>query len=262
MPWESKSIIEVRQEFVMHACLPNSNIRALCRRFNISPSVGYKTLRRYRAEGEAGLRDHSRKPHHSPSRCPDAVEMAVVAVRSEHPEWGGRKIAAHLRLTSAPWVPAPSTITAILARKGQLMSAPESEGLLWLSALLHRRMSSEDLPRSIIGHVDLPALAERLEHALLRKRSLAILANRRGLRSGVICAFLNIGRQTYRRYVRLFEEGGAAALFAPRINHHRKFDNERIKAALFNVLHQPPNNFNVNRAMDSDSTVVRNESHR
>jgi hypothetical protein len=27
----------------------------------------------------------------------------------------------------------------------------------------------------------------------------------------------NLCRQTYRRYVRLFDEGGAAALFAPRV---------------------------------------------
>jgi transposase len=118
---------------------------------------------------------------------------------------------------------------------------------MWLSTLLQRSIGSEDLPRSMIGHADLPALAERLEHARLHKRSISILANRRGLSSGTICAFLNISRQTYRRYVRLFEEGGAAALFAPRINHRRKFDNERIKATLFNVLHQPPKNFNINR---------------
>src|SRR5262249_41119231 len=111
------------------------------------------------------------------------------------------------------------------------------------------KASIGDLPRSLVGHPDLPTLMVRLEKGRLRdrKRAMAVFAKQRGLRSGVICTTLNISRQTYRRYVRLFDEGGAAALFAPRINPNRKFDNERISNALFSVLHQPPSNFDINR---------------
>lgn len=59
MPWTSNSIFEARRNFVMLALSPNSNIRALCRRFNISPNTGYQTLERYRAAGEKGLQDRS-----------------------------------------------------------------------------------------------------------------------------------------------------------------------------------------------------------
>lgn len=52
MPWTSNSIFEARRNFVMLAQSPNSNMRGLCRRFNISPNTGYQTLERYRAEGE------------------------------------------------------------------------------------------------------------------------------------------------------------------------------------------------------------------
>jgi hypothetical protein len=44
MPWGSKSIIEVRREFVRLALSSNSNIRGLCRRFGISPKTAYQTL--------------------------------------------------------------------------------------------------------------------------------------------------------------------------------------------------------------------------
>ncbi len=249
MPWESKTILEARREFVTLARSPASNVRALCRRFNVSPHVGYKILNRYRAEGEEGLRDRSHRPRHTPLRSSDATEKAVLAVRTDHPSWGGRKIAAQLRAFGFTAVPAPSTITAILTRHGRLRSFFQQDALAWMSALLHKKMDYRDLPDAIIGHSDLPILLNRLEKGRLldRKRSIAILASRRGLKSGLICKFLSLSRQTYRRYLQVFEQNGTAALFAPRINPHRKFDNETVKRAVFNVLHQPPGNFGINR---------------
>jgi transposase-like protein len=55
VPWTSSSIFEARCNFVMLALSPNSNIQGLCRLFNISPQTGYRTLERYRAEGEKGI---------------------------------------------------------------------------------------------------------------------------------------------------------------------------------------------------------------
>ena len=112
MPWTSNSIFEARRNFVTLALTPNSNIRGLCRRFNISANTGYQTLERYRAEGEKGLQDRSRAPHRRPLRCSKATEQAVLSGRADHPTWGGRKIASHLQLFGAATVPAPSTITS------------------------------------------------------------------------------------------------------------------------------------------------------
>jgi len=106
-----------------------------------------------------------------------------------------------------------------------------------------------DLPRPIVDHPDLPTLLHHLRNGrpLDRRRSMAVLANRRGLRAGLICKLLRLSPISYRCYLRVFEEGGAAALFARRINRHRKFDNEGIKQAVFSTLHQPPSNFGINR---------------
>src|SRR5260370_22257293 len=111
VPWTSNSIYEARRNLVMLALSPNSNIRGLCRRFNISPNTGYQTLERYRVEGEKGLQDRSRAPHRRPWSCSKATELAVLSVRADHPTWGGRKIASHLHLFGAVAGPPPSTLT-------------------------------------------------------------------------------------------------------------------------------------------------------
>jgi transposase len=115
--------------------------------------------------------------------------------------------------------------------------------------MLHKDISAEELPRSIIDHPDLKTLLERLKSGRFgdRRRSIAVLADRRGLQIGPVCTALNLSRQSYRRYVRLFDEGGAEALFATRISPLRKFDNERVKKAVLSLLHQPPSNFDINR---------------
>ena len=256
MPWETKSVVEARREFVALAQFPNANIRALCRRFNISPNAGYETLNRFRAEGEDGLLDHSRRPQHTPSRSSAATELAVLQVRADNPLWGGRKIAAQLKALGAAVVPAPSTITAILARHGRLGSSHRRNALTWLWALQHNKMNREDLdsncrdlPHAIVRHPDLPILLDRLRKGQVRdrRRSIVILASQRGLRGTLICRLLRLSPETYRRCLRVFAEGGATALFARRTNPRRKFDNEDVKKAVFSILHQPPSNFGINR---------------
>ena len=192
------------------------------------------------------MRDRSRAPQRRPLRSSKATELAVLSVRADHPRWGGRKIASHLELLGAAVVPAPSTITAILTRNGQLKTSPKQSSHVWLLAMLHNDGNAEEF---LIGNPDQQILLQRLRRGQLgdRRRSIVILASRKGLQTGAICSALNLSRQTYRRYVRLFDEGGAAALFAPRISPLRKFDNEAVKNAVFSLLHQPPRNFGINR---------------
>jgi len=250
MPWASKTTIEARREFVALAEAPKANIRALCRRFNISPHVGYKFLNRFRAEGDDGLQDRPRRPKSSPWRTSDAVEAAVLTVRAERPLWGPRKIAARLSELGKTSVPAPSTIGAILARHGKVRSSnDQQEALAWISSLLHGNPRQECTANTLADSADLPILLDRLQNGSLleRKRSIVILANHRGMRGSSICRLLKFSRQAYRHCLRVFDQGGAKALFARRVNRHRKFDNDEIKNALFGILHQPPSNFGINR---------------
>jgi transposase len=250
MPWVSKTAVEARREFVSLAQSPRANIRALCRQFNVSPNTAYKFLNRFRLEGEQGLQDHSHRPVHSPSRISEVAEQAVVSVRAAHPLWGGRRIAKELIAQGATKVPAPSTISTILSRRGLLHSDYQLGTLEWLSAAPKDKASPENAGFPSI--VDKPDLAIVLEHLLSRRvlerrRAMVILASWRGLRPSFTCKRLKLSPSTYRRCLRILSEGGVAAVFARRTNPHRKFDNEILKSTLFDTLHQPPANFGINR---------------
>ena len=125
MPWKEVSIMSQRLEFVTLASAENANIRHLCHCFGISAATAYKWLHRFQASGASGLEDRSRRPHHSPTRSPAAIEEAVVKLRRRHPAWGGRKLRARLRELGQAGVPCASTITAILDRY-QLLDPKES----------------------------------------------------------------------------------------------------------------------------------------
>jgi transposase InsO family protein len=119
MPFKECSLMSQREEFCRLALMVGSNVRALCRRFGISPTAGYKWIGVYKTQGAAGLADRSRRPLMSPSQSPPELEAQVLAVRREHPAWGGRKIRRVL-LNQDLAAPSASTITQILRRHGQL----------------------------------------------------------------------------------------------------------------------------------------------
>ena len=96
---------------------------ALCERFGISRETGYELVRRYAAEGAAGLVPRSRAPHRHGMAMADEIAAAIVALRRERPHWGPKKLRAMLerRAPKQVW-PAPSTIGDLLRREG--LSAP------------------------------------------------------------------------------------------------------------------------------------------
>lgn len=118
MPWQEVSIMSQRREFVMFAQADQANLSALCKRYGISRKTGYKWLRRFDAEGTAGVQDRSRRPRHTNNKTADDVEQALLALRRTHPAWGARKLRARLATLGQAQVPAVSTVHAILKRHG------------------------------------------------------------------------------------------------------------------------------------------------
>ena len=108
--------------FVALAQQPGANRRALCRAFGIAPMTGYKWLQRYSAAGAAGLQDRSRRAHRSPAQTAPAIERAVLALRAQHPAWGGRKLRVllALRLRALPPPDHPRRPLALRPRPGRL----------------------------------------------------------------------------------------------------------------------------------------------
>ena len=119
MPWKELTVSMLRKEFV-HLVKMGGNISELCQRFNISRKTGYKWLGRYVAEGETGLLNRSCRPARSPRKVSHRVENAIIALRQEHPAWGGRKIRTYLLEHGFNEAPAASSVTGILRRNGFL----------------------------------------------------------------------------------------------------------------------------------------------
>lgn len=145
MPWEVRSMVASRAEFVALASQKGANVSQLCTRFGISRKSGYKWLGRAAAAASRGaeadhgmagsdlpahpLADQSRRPRTSPGQTDPIVEAAVVTLRARHPTWGGRKLHHALRQAGVA-APAPSTITAILDRH-ELLAPPADRIRPW-----------------------------------------------------------------------------------------------------------------------------------
>jgi len=131
MPWDTRDTMSLRQEFVLLATHEGVNRRELCRRFGISAKTAYKWLARYAQDKTLGLEERSRRPLCSPSRTPPELEAQVLALRQEHPAWGGRKISKRLKKLGHANVPAPSTVTSILHRHGLISEAASAQATAW-----------------------------------------------------------------------------------------------------------------------------------
>ena len=82
----------------------------VARHFQVSRSTAYKWVRRYRAEGEAGLADRSSRPHRLPLALPADAVTAILDAR-RHRRYGPHRLAP---LTGHP----RSTVYGVLRRHG------------------------------------------------------------------------------------------------------------------------------------------------
>jgi len=106
---------------------------------HVSPRTITKWLRRYLAEGPAGLADRSSRPHRSPGATPLPVVRRILALRRQRRT--GPEIAEQLRL-------APSTVGRILQRLGfGRLREPVAEAVRYERAI----------PGELV-HIDLKAL--------------------------------------------------------------------------------------------------------
>ena len=100
---------------------------AVAREYSVSRRWIHELVRRFDAEGEAGLAPRSRRPHRSPARTPTGVEEAIIACRKRLSEQGldagAATIAVHLA-TEYETVPSTATIWRILSRRGMVVPQP------------------------------------------------------------------------------------------------------------------------------------------
>jgi len=109
---------DFREELISLGQRPGTNIRELCRRFQISAKTYYKWKKRFEAAGRAGLENVTRRPQRSPRQSAPVIEEAVVELREKCQGWGARKIESVFEQETGMKAPARSTIHDILRRNG------------------------------------------------------------------------------------------------------------------------------------------------
>jgi putative transposase len=99
--------------------LEGEKMAPLCAEFGISRKTGYKIFDRYKDCGLGAFSDRSRRPQRQANRLPPQLEAVIVRLKREYPGWGAPKIREKLRRqSSAPHLPAISTVHAVLDRYG------------------------------------------------------------------------------------------------------------------------------------------------
>lgn len=135
MPFNARTIMEQKLEFVLLAQQGKISFQGLCKRYSISRKTGYKWVSRYKEHGEDGLLDQSRKPKTSPTKTKKVIEERILALRaSVNGEWGSKKIQKLLENEyegCTEKVPARSTINSILKRNGCIQEEKSRSAKAW-----------------------------------------------------------------------------------------------------------------------------------
>jgi transposase InsO family protein len=127
-----------RQLLVDRVGIQGKPVAMVAAELGVSRATGYKWVRRFRAEGPAGLEDRSSRPHRSPSALSRTAVEAILAARVEH-AYGPHRLSY---LTGHP----RSTIGDVLTRAGmsrladadKLTGAPVRYVACHPGALLHQ----------------------------------------------------------------------------------------------------------------------------
>ena len=102
--------VEGRRRMVRCVIDREWTVEATADRFQVDAKTVRKWRDRYLAEGDAGLRDRSSRPHRSPNRTPRQLRRKVCRIRRKH-RWGADHIAHEIGL-------AVSTVQNILNQAG------------------------------------------------------------------------------------------------------------------------------------------------
>lgn len=122
VPWENSSKQTERERFVKAVLAKEDHFTKLCQRYGVSRSSGYRALRRFGANGGAGLAEGvlGRKLGAVSARR-SRWQAEVLAARKRHPSWGPKKLrwllaSEHLRAK----LPSLRTLARLLKQAGRV----------------------------------------------------------------------------------------------------------------------------------------------
>jgi len=111
------SVVEQRYTAVTEV-LGGMPVTEVADRYGVSRQSVHAWLRRYQADGLAGLEDRSYRPRSCPHQTSAQVEAAVCELRRQHPGWGPLRLHDELQRRGVVLVPSRAGIYRILVRRG------------------------------------------------------------------------------------------------------------------------------------------------
>lgn len=113
MPWESKTVEEIRKEFI-EAAKTTNNFSSLCREFGITRRTGYKWIERAKTTNDYSDRSHARKIVNNKTSL--ETENIILTLRKENPGWGAKTLRKVLENQGCENLPCIKTFNNILKR--------------------------------------------------------------------------------------------------------------------------------------------------
>ena len=113
MPWESKTVEEIRREFI-EAAKTTNNFSSLCRKFGITRRTGYKWIERAKTTNDYSDRSHARKIVNNKTNL--ETENIILTLRKENPGWGAKTLRKVLENQGCENLPCIKTFNNILKR--------------------------------------------------------------------------------------------------------------------------------------------------
>jgi putative transposase len=119
MPWNETDPMTERLQCMAAYLNQGYSMTELCERFGIRRHTGYQWVRRYTAQGRAGLPEQSRAPHRCPHRLSEEVEASLLEAKRAQLHWGPRQILPSLAPRRPDLdLPAPSPAGELCPRAG------------------------------------------------------------------------------------------------------------------------------------------------
>jgi transposase len=256
-------MLQIRSAIVHRVRVLGAPLAQACREYGMSRKTAYKWLKRFDAEPDKPLADHSRRPRHSPKATkPEVIQFVLAACDATG---SGARILAKALVDAGHPARSVATIRRILAQNGRI-SPPSSHTTgwtyeppeaidpvawhAWLSKVLADARSVGRKADPLLTARDLQDLWKLVATGQRReaKRAAAVILLSHGLRRNAVQTMLKSSRGTVLRYWNEYKAKGISSFptYDPAIL--RKVNHKETRDAIFALLHSPPAAYGINRS--------------
>jgi hypothetical protein len=130
MPWKEINVMSQKLEFVLKTFKMEKSFTELCTEYGISTKTGYKWKERFFEEGIEGLKERTRKPHHSPTHLPEEVICEIIRIKKTKLHWGPKKYVKSMLITTPMREFPPEVLLRDYCKKLVLLSPENVAGKL------------------------------------------------------------------------------------------------------------------------------------